>query len=58
MFRITPISYIYIRKIKLKLSHVIYRIIYIKKAELFTNIYFKAVYNSLFLPHIMYYLEI
>ena len=30
----------YIRKIQLKLSHVIN--IYIKKAELFTNIYFKA----------------
>ena len=32
--------------------------IYIEKAELFTNIYLKLLYNSLFLPHIMYCLEI
>ena len=32
----------HIRKIQLKFKHIIYTYIYIKKANLFTNIYFKS----------------
>ena len=49
----------HIRKIQLKLSHVIYIYIYILRKLSYLPIYIlKLLYNSLFLPHIMYCLEI